>query len=292
MVIAIIALLIGILLPALGKARAAARIGVCGQNTRQVALAMNVYANDFKDWYPVQWVSKADQIPYLKRQERQGGVAGLFSLFQVGDAKFAAAGDGFVGFSGQNEDTASYGDGNKIPLLAPYCDGFGVLYCPSDQEDYWFGSPNGLNPAVPISGMNLMIPKAPKTSRDVVGYNVSYMYIAGLKNDEAVLVQPAPMFGDEMLCRDVELNAFYDNASDRTYAGSPQKGAYGAKDNHGKEGGNFAFSDGHVEFFKGNIGVEIYSWRFLYSTLPTGVPPTPGINVVDPKRSDRVETID
>ena len=52
-VIAIIALLIGILLPALGKARAAARVTKCLANCRQMGLSMTMYANQFKGWYPV-----------------------------------------------------------------------------------------------------------------------------------------------------------------------------------------------------------------------------------------------
>ncbi len=48
-VIAIIALLIGILLPALGKARKAARLAVCGSNLKQVGVAVNTYAADFED---------------------------------------------------------------------------------------------------------------------------------------------------------------------------------------------------------------------------------------------------
>jgi prepilin-type N-terminal cleavage/methylation domain-containing protein len=48
-VIAIIALLIGILLPALGKARETGRQVVCQSNLRQMAVAANGYALDFKD---------------------------------------------------------------------------------------------------------------------------------------------------------------------------------------------------------------------------------------------------
>jgi len=48
-VIAIIALLIGILLPALGKARSSARTGVSQSNLRQLGVATNTYAADFAD---------------------------------------------------------------------------------------------------------------------------------------------------------------------------------------------------------------------------------------------------
>ena len=52
MVIAIIALLIGILLPALGKARDSAKSMACKSNQRQLATATQIYALDFNGKYP------------------------------------------------------------------------------------------------------------------------------------------------------------------------------------------------------------------------------------------------
>ncbi|MEM9418053.1 MAG: hypothetical protein AAGA25_03220 [Planctomycetota bacterium] len=52
MVISIIALLIGILLPALGKARESARAGVCLANLRSAGQGIHSYGADYKSWVP------------------------------------------------------------------------------------------------------------------------------------------------------------------------------------------------------------------------------------------------
>jgi prepilin-type N-terminal cleavage/methylation domain-containing protein/prepilin-type processing-associated H-X9-DG protein len=51
-VIAIIALLISILLPALGKARQAGRAAACLSNQRQIGVALDLYASAYRDWIP------------------------------------------------------------------------------------------------------------------------------------------------------------------------------------------------------------------------------------------------
>ncbi len=52
MVIAIIALLVGILLPSLSGARAAGRQTVCLSNQRQIGVALMGYADTYKGWLP------------------------------------------------------------------------------------------------------------------------------------------------------------------------------------------------------------------------------------------------
>jgi prepilin-type N-terminal cleavage/methylation domain-containing protein len=51
-VIAIIALLIGVLLPALGSARQAARVVACGARLQQLGVGLTGYLNDFPDHLP------------------------------------------------------------------------------------------------------------------------------------------------------------------------------------------------------------------------------------------------
>lgn len=51
-VVAIIAILIGILLPALSKARIVSRATQCLSNQRQICVALTMYAADYREWVP------------------------------------------------------------------------------------------------------------------------------------------------------------------------------------------------------------------------------------------------
>jgi prepilin-type N-terminal cleavage/methylation domain-containing protein len=53
-VIGIIAVLIAILMPALAKARQAARTAVCLSNLRQMGIAVQAYVTDYQGWMPLQ----------------------------------------------------------------------------------------------------------------------------------------------------------------------------------------------------------------------------------------------
>src|SRR4051812_35539701 len=54
-VIGIIAVLIGILLPAMARARESAQMTACKANMQQIGNATRMYANDNKDHYPDRW---------------------------------------------------------------------------------------------------------------------------------------------------------------------------------------------------------------------------------------------
>ncbi|QDU72886.1 DUF1559 family PulG-like putative transporter [Mucisphaera calidilacus] len=80
-VISIIALLIGILLPALGAARNTARSMQCSSNIRQVGIALEIYANDNKERYPI----AGGFIPWDKRDgidTNTSGGSGMYAWMQ------------------------------------------------------------------------------------------------------------------------------------------------------------------------------------------------------------------
>lgn len=68
-VIAIIALLVSILLPALGKARKTAQATKCLANQRSIGMAMMMYAQQFKDYVPREGV-QLNHLPPERRRER------------------------------------------------------------------------------------------------------------------------------------------------------------------------------------------------------------------------------
>jgi prepilin-type N-terminal cleavage/methylation domain-containing protein len=84
-VIAIIATLVGILLPALGQAREIGRATVCASNMRQMSVAANMYAKDFKDriWPQFEWVP----LPYTLSNTGPRVGQGLFFEYVYGADK-------------------------------------------------------------------------------------------------------------------------------------------------------------------------------------------------------------
>ncbi len=87
-VISIIALLVGILLPALGAARRSARELVCGTQIRQLGMASIMYADDNKDHYAIsdQFSTPRSSIDtklsgYDGSQPREGSTSNTFGVY-------------------------------------------------------------------------------------------------------------------------------------------------------------------------------------------------------------------
>ncbi len=81
-VISIIAVLIGILLPALGGAKRAAIAIECASNVRQIGTSMEIYANDAKEQYPfaaghIEWDMRdpdSGTLPWMQQLNSYLGV--------------------------------------------------------------------------------------------------------------------------------------------------------------------------------------------------------------------------
>jgi prepilin-type N-terminal cleavage/methylation domain-containing protein/prepilin-type processing-associated H-X9-DG protein len=254
-VVAVIAILIGLLLPALGKARESTWRVTCASNQRQLATFMSLYAEDYDQWYPiVPWGQgvTSQQIPtstLFSTQGKYGGLAGFFSLTQIGDITQHPGSGGVDAGAIKRADREKLYKWNGTrwalaadsrAIMSNYLESgadFQVLQCPADRSD-------GGEGAAPYQAR---VPKTISTIDDVIWYNVSYVYIAGLKKDEAAAIG---LFGDET------------NASDNGNPGATGAGFWGtlrrdavesqrgyqSQDNHGSFGGNWAFSDGHVEW--------------------------------------------
>jgi prepilin-type N-terminal cleavage/methylation domain-containing protein len=311
-VIAIIALLVGILLPALAKARFAARLSASLSNVRQMGIAMTTYGNDNKGWYPLTPMADADEKALngspppavLKNQYRWGGVAGLFSMNQRGTATSPSG--LYSGWIAPVNNGQPYYQTPRFERRAPmesYVDGFGVLTNPNDRRDFIHSyiakdtatstaanNPAGATGDVPVSGNWLTLPqvtpRAPGNESEVVGYNISYMYFAGLKLDEPGVVKSVPMWGDETDGPDATTFALYNPPTEPPRQGH-EPGTYGPLDNNGTEGGTWVFSDGHGDVIKTNIQTLFFgSGANDAQSINFGTANTPR------QRSNRINTMD
>ncbi len=270
-VIAVIALLIGVLLPALGQARDAAQKSSSKSNLRQLFTFMRYYATDYRDVFPVvpgmppsQTINR-NPLPrdLFQAQDQYGGFAGFFNLEQTpvdanGDPITLPSGIYRLAPNRSNQmlrwdQSRQNGNGQWVlgdarPIMERYMSqpsDFQVLQSPADKED---GAPDTGN-LFPV-----IQPTTIKDPRDVIWYNISYMYIAGVTpgmgarlailGDETNQIDngngEASLGPARQLARGT-LRVEYSNLNERGYQ---------PEDNHGEEGGNWAYTDGSVEFLK------------------------------------------
>jgi prepilin-type N-terminal cleavage/methylation domain-containing protein/prepilin-type processing-associated H-X9-DG protein len=115
-VIAIIGILAGLLLPALGKAMESARTAVCINNLRQLTMAWHLYADDNDDWLP-------PNTPANGWNVTPNGLE-WFPSWALGDIRYGSP-------DGTNID---YLIGNRVGSLGPYVGTHRIYKCPSDRS--------------------------------------------------------------------------------------------------------------------------------------------------------------
>jgi len=126
-VISIIALLIGILLPALGSARRTARQSFCLNNLRQIGIGTQVYASEFKDTLVPPRIDPTDypNADYV-------GSTNAFFWFQAISEFFNASRDRGDGGVGTSEAITGCPEFEVVNTFDP---GYGMVRRPNYLED-------------------------------------------------------------------------------------------------------------------------------------------------------------
>jgi prepilin-type N-terminal cleavage/methylation domain-containing protein/prepilin-type processing-associated H-X9-DG protein len=267
-VIGIIALLISILLPSLNRARETANRVKCASNLRQIGQAILLYTNDSKGPYP--------------RTLYTGTVTVSGAQNNLWDTGFAVGGGGTSGTSGYTDpfsgstiaNTASCFT-NNVPealflLIRTEDITSAVFICPSSNAsaDVYGGGTNTALNQIDFTNIanNLSYSYAnPYPNNYALGSG--YKMVAGLEPTFAVAADINP---------GTTGNGVNDNVLAPNTSSSGQAMQVGNSNNHGKQGENILFGDGHVEFdnnpFSGTDRDNVYSsggatWGTSYQDL-------------------------
>jgi prepilin-type processing-associated H-X9-DG protein/prepilin-type N-terminal cleavage/methylation domain-containing protein len=255
-VIGIIALLIAILLPALGKAREQAKTVQCGNNMRQIGLAMRMYSNDNGGCIP-------PGNDFAAPSEYESGVGGssfaphvdwnFMDLLWVG---------GYLKTQGRETISPPAGANIKSGTYGVYCPSqlSGVFQCPSETRVYPGGFPWNFQYSY---GMNCEAAPTydPATGLETAGRAVSGPPYYGYFRVPRPHVKWNYLKVSKILLCEVyqqEGTVFKACGTDGlSPKAQPAQGGVGVTLRHGspstldingRNGANYLFPDGHVEF--------------------------------------------
>lgn len=190
-VISIIALLIGILLPALGSAREAGRSVACLSNLRQISVAGYMYMDDFDEY--VGWTGFADgdrkrKLFYYLQQGRDNSDPSAIQVWRCPSAQSV------IDPTTREETAASYGFNRMLNRVRPdwvrsHTQTVAIIDGGINSDGELIAATHMWNPSRPDSGGGEGRPN-PRHNQDTI--NVAWMDGHGTTEKSGTEFYPAP----------------------------------------------------------------------------------------------------